>query len=153
MDEYDELLRSAWGWIYFMEMVDFEHIPLVKIGWSMRPDQRAAALSAQSPFKMRVLAAIAGEMSLEKTMHDIFDQERFRGEWYTRSPLLDRYISEALEKFGPEPWALSREELAKRLPDPSFVGLFQKYATEKDTRKVLDAIRLKAEVMELGYPE
>ncbi len=74
------------GLIYFItcEVSDFP----VKIGWTTRLDQRASALQNALPYRLVVLATVAGDAREERSLHETFRESRLNGEWFRRTPEL-----------------------------------------------------------------
>jgi len=74
--------------IYFIEIIGEEPI---KIGYTLkRVSQRLSQLQVASPKPMRVLAVLDGGKNTEAVLHEMFQDDLIRGEWYHRSnELLD----------------------------------------------------------------
>ena len=74
--------------IYFIEIIG--ELP-IKIGYTSKPvNQRLSHLQVASPKPMRVLAVIDGGKDTEAVLHEMFQDDLIRGEWYHRSnELLD----------------------------------------------------------------
>lgn len=54
----------------------------VKIGWAKNPSRRLQALQIGSPFPMKLLATIRGDLDWEKKLHSAVSDKHVRGEWY-----------------------------------------------------------------------
>jgi hypothetical protein len=64
----------------------------VKIGLAFKPAQRLKDLQCASPFELTLLAERPGSRAVEMYLHEFYDQERVRGEWFNRSERLMAYI-------------------------------------------------------------
>jgi hypothetical protein len=64
----------------------------VKIGVSRHPLARVAEMSLQSPYPLTLLAICRGGLSKERKYHARFAAQRLHGEWFARSPDLERLI-------------------------------------------------------------
>ena len=65
----------------------------VKIGRSVKPYERIAALSGANHQKMELLATMDGGGKEEKAMHRKFAASRIKGEWFRYSPELAKFIA------------------------------------------------------------
>jgi hypothetical protein len=66
--------------IYFVEMVGAD---AVKIGSSYAGvNRRVVILQTASPFELRLLGIIPGNIAEEKQLHRRFDDHLIRGEWF-----------------------------------------------------------------------
>lgn len=64
--------------------------PMVKIGWSSKPDQRLSALQTGSPVKLRFLHMVKAPMQEEGLLRKRFKHLRSHGEWlFLEDDLLD----------------------------------------------------------------
>ncbi|MFF6781415.1 GIY-YIG nuclease family protein [Streptomyces sp. NPDC012510] len=62
---------------------------LVKIGYAVKPEQRARELQTGSPGKLTVAWSIPGHERLERELHRRFADYRKNGEWFDLTPLGD----------------------------------------------------------------
>lgn len=70
------------GYVYFIGTDDWR-LNRVKIGFTRNgPKARLADMQTGSPFKLRVLGAIGGDMVLERLLHETFAPLREHGEWF-----------------------------------------------------------------------
>lgn len=67
------------GYVYFI-VADLPR-PMVKIGWSSRPDQRFSALQTGSPVKLRFLHMFKAPMQEEGLTRKRFKHLHSHGEW------------------------------------------------------------------------
>ena len=65
---------------------------LLKIGWSSNPERRLKELQVASPHSLKFLKTWPGSMEEEKALHRLLMDHRVHGEWFSRSPLLDRIL-------------------------------------------------------------
>lgn len=89
------------GWIYFIEA---EEVALLKIGWSIDPEQRLMQLREQAPIDMRIVSAFAGTISDERRLHRQFKDLRTRSEWFRYEPPLTHLVAKIRREQGPYPW-------------------------------------------------
>lgn len=82
------------GWIYLLWCVGTQRF---KIGYSKDVAQRAAAIECQSPYPLRVVAAMPGIVSDEQTLHIEFRKYRTHREWFD---LPEAALWLLLERFG-----------------------------------------------------
>jgi hypothetical protein len=61
---------------------------MAKIGFSSQIVDRVGKLQAQSPTRLRLLAAMPGGRDVERELHQIFAEDRIKGEWFRLSPRL-----------------------------------------------------------------
>lgn len=69
-----------------------------KIGKARDPQQRLATLQTGSPERMEILGCIQCKsdkhaFQLEKLAHEAFRVNRRRGEWFTYSPIIQKFVS------------------------------------------------------------
>lgn len=79
------------GYIYFI--LDRSK-NAVKIGFSIDPTSRLAAIQSSNPAPLVLVATIEGNMRREKLYHDLFAAYRLNGEWFTLSTELRSFIVE-----------------------------------------------------------
>lgn len=66
----------------------------IKIGVSKQLNKRMSELSRILPYKIDLLATIAGGREVEWTLHNRFDHARIQREWFRPVPELLAYIEE-----------------------------------------------------------
>lgn len=66
----------------------------VKIGTTINLRSRLSGLRTSTIQELRIVAFVAGGPVLERAFHRLFATTRLRGEWFARSPLLDKLIDE-----------------------------------------------------------
>lgn len=76
--------------VYFIECVGHS---LVKIGVSDAPRRRVDDLQTGSPFELRLIHAIPGDMKLERLLHYAFRGQHFRGEWFGLAGPVQAFIA------------------------------------------------------------
>ena len=87
-------LQTARCLLYFVGSDD----GTVKIGVTLQPAKRLASLQTGSPRKLRYLALTEGSLWLERFFHNAFESDRLEGEWFARSPKLERAIAYAAKQ-------------------------------------------------------
>lgn len=95
--------------VYFIRIAG---IPLVKVGRAVDPMGRLGDLQVGSPFELLLLGSIPGRTAVEKAIHQRFDAQRVRGEWFRLDARLAAFIRVALEQHGVGA-PLSRRERAR----------------------------------------
>lgn len=70
----------------------------IKIGRSSRPNKRFTTLQTANPYQLYLLGIIKGDESVEKYLHDKFQQYRIRGEWYAPDPQFLIELREIIER-------------------------------------------------------
>lgn len=84
---------SSVGEIYFVRVDE-----LIKVGWTSKLADRVRSYGP----KAELLAHYPGTRADEAALHRQLTPARFRGrEWYSDGPILQGYITEALERHGP----------------------------------------------------
>ncbi|RPI71428.1 MAG: helicase, partial [Geobacteraceae bacterium] len=79
------------GSVYFIQS---EKTHAVKIGFTSGPiEKRLASLQTAHPYKLQLLAALAGTVAYEKSLHDRFAKFRLEGEWFEPHPDLMAFVS------------------------------------------------------------
>jgi hypothetical protein len=64
----------------------------IKIGTAANIRRRVAVLQTAHPATLELLAAIPGDTSREQSLHERFERERVRGEWFEPSERLLSFI-------------------------------------------------------------
>ena len=77
------------GRIYFVEA---HGANVVKIGYSEDVKSRIKALSQGSPHKLILLGTMEGNMQDEERLHQAFESQHVRGEWFKLSPQIKDFI-------------------------------------------------------------
>lgn len=72
--------------IYFLRPVGMDGP--IKIGCSLRPGERLAALMAWSPFPLEIVATAPGNFGIEGKIHRCFSDCHFHSEWFHAKPHL-----------------------------------------------------------------
>ncbi len=75
--------------IYFIRQ---EYDSLVKIGHTHDIKHRLSALQVSNGHKLEVILLIRGMFKEEQEIHDLFSDDKFRGEWYYFSDDIKNYI-------------------------------------------------------------
>lgn len=78
--------------IYFVRAGEF-----VKIGQSTRWKERVEEIQIGSPYTIVPLLVLISAPSLERTLHNRFRHDHFRGEWFRLGDALRTYIKENLK--------------------------------------------------------
>lgn len=66
----------------------------VKIGFSLNRDERLKNLQTGIPKPLITYATLPGDLTLEKRLHFIFEEQRMLGEWFKREGLLAEWIEQ-----------------------------------------------------------
>jgi hypothetical protein len=80
--------RSNCGYVYFIRQQD-----KIKIGYSKNVDARLRQLQTSSPVKLELVGYIEGDQETEKQLHELFDDYRLSGEWFSYSEEIQDHIS------------------------------------------------------------
>lgn len=75
----------------------------VKIGFSHDPEKRIAKLNGGSAQTIWLMASMPGRMSDEKWLHEVFDDYREHGEWFTYTGHVEAYV-EAVARVQLPSW-------------------------------------------------
>ena len=70
--------------IYFIAA---DQLDLVKIGYSMDPEKRMAAMQAHSPALLRMIGAVDMPPSFEGALHTFWIAHHSHREWFSLSPI------------------------------------------------------------------
>lgn len=65
----------------------------IKIGHTARPERRLAQLKAADMEPLEVLAVVNGSRNDERRLHDMLEDHRLRGEWFTDNDQVRKVIS------------------------------------------------------------
>ena len=95
----DDPYSARTGYVYFISWG--EENP-VKIGWSHTVGKRLISLQTSFPFDLKVLGVIPGYERLEKEIHQLFSEDRIRGEWFRWTDRLAQLIDESEKEY--EKW-------------------------------------------------
>ena len=82
------------GWVYLFWCVGTTRY---KIGYSRNVGERACAIECQSPYPIRVVAAIRGFVTDERDLHQEFRKHRSHREWFNFD---EPTVWKVLERFG-----------------------------------------------------
>ena len=80
--------------VYFLEALP---LPTIKIGFVHEANAlqwRIKDLQTGCPYKLEVILAVPGTLSLERDTHNYFAIERLQGEWFQRSKRLNELIKQ-----------------------------------------------------------
>lgn len=111
---------SAPGYIYAVESGDS-----VKIGWAGAPLRRLSELNVGSPGTHRLIGFVSATRSQEAELHQLLAPARVRGEWFSRSIVVNHFL-DLLPKFSPDP------VLARVGKDNSTDTVFSAFGTLND---------------------
>lgn len=84
-----EPYRPINSYIYFVLAPEVNRI---KIGFSVKPNERYKALKTSSPVKLILLGFINGTQQEEKMLHEKFSKYRFNLEWFEYSDKIQKYV-------------------------------------------------------------
>jgi hypothetical protein len=85
------------GFVYFMQS---EQGGPIKIGWARDPDHRCRELQVAHPYRLLVLARVAGSTKLEAGLHALLDEHRLSGEWFEDAPAVRAVVAAAVSDAG-----------------------------------------------------
>jgi hypothetical protein len=127
-------MKSASGYVYFIKPVGQEGP--IKIGHSIYPPERLAALQTWSPLELEIVCVIAGTRAVESAIHSRFAAWQARGEWFEATPNLRLLIA-----------ALKRGDKIEHLIDFSLWkgGLAKRAARRSPEAKVVGSYKVKIE--------
>lgn len=75
----------------------------IKIGFTDGdPETRIAALATSSPFPIRVIHSIPGDVGREREIHEAFGDDRASGEWFNLSLALRTFLAEITTSLDPD---------------------------------------------------
>lgn len=80
------------GYYYFIHAPD---VGMVKIGYSIDPEERLLSLQIGSPCKLYLIAKYPGDVEDERALHARFSSYRSHGEWFKDSILRSMGITSA----------------------------------------------------------
>lgn len=80
--------------VYFVQA---ETMLRIKIGTSNNIARRVCELRIGSPDKLRVMAVMPGDCSVERQLHKKFSEDRLHGEWFSPSENLLAYINGVMQ--------------------------------------------------------
>lgn len=84
------------GLIYFISCEELANYP-VKIGFCAGElGKRLGELQVGNPHPLEVLATVYGSYRQEQSLHGVLADDRIGGEWFRRSPTLERLLGAAL---------------------------------------------------------
>ena len=83
---------------FFIYFIQSEKGGAIKIGLSKNPEERLNELQTSTPYKLKLLAKIKGDISKERELHRRFARYRIRGEWFEASNELLSYIEQIKEE-------------------------------------------------------
>lgn len=77
----------------------------IKIGYSLRPEERVKAIQADMPWPIHLIGCVPGNPATERIIHVFFAAHRIRGEWFHPHPdvlAMSRNLLAALELPQPK---------------------------------------------------
>jgi len=77
-------------YVYFVEAVG---AGIIKIGVTVDVSQRVSDLQSCFPYQLKLLTFIPGGLNLERTLHMLFHEHRFKGEWFNAEPVRDWIVA------------------------------------------------------------
>jgi hypothetical protein len=91
----------------------------IKIGHSTNPRKRLRQLQNGSPYELRLLGVLAGNLEKEAELHKQFSEWRLREEWFIPVSQLLNFIAKNAKELKPVPirhkiFPISLEERARR---------------------------------------
>jgi hypothetical protein len=75
--------------VYFVQSVEGG---LVKIGFTRKLQERIGTLNRMGAAALSFLGSLAGDRELEQSLHERFARARVRGEWFSLTPDLLRFL-------------------------------------------------------------
>ncbi len=70
---------------------------LIKIGLSGKPQRRLKSMQTNSPVLLEIFVTLPGNEQLEEKLHEMFAENRIRGEWFKPSQKLIAFIDLAID--------------------------------------------------------
>lgn len=110
----------------------------VKIGYSVDPTQRFAALQTSHPAKLTLLGRIPGTRELERDLDDRFAKYRRVGEWFTADDALVDAIEGLLA--NPPPIPPKRVRVRARSADEALVQRIHAYFRQRHPHDTAAAV-------------
>lgn len=83
--------KARIGFVYFIQAGNGGDI---KIGFSVSPGRRLAALQTGSAMHLSLLGVVAGPQSFELAVHTKFRAHRVKGEWFRPAPDILAFIAD-----------------------------------------------------------
>ena len=77
------------SFVYFIGCGDY-----IKIGYAASIKMRLSSISTSNPYPLKVLAAVAGGIEVERGLHNRFADSLHRGEWFRKTPELMAFIAQ-----------------------------------------------------------
>lgn len=87
--QVNEEEKAAKSRVYF---IFSEKQNAIKIGYSIDPNQRLAAIQGSNAGCLKLLKVIPGGLELEQKLHKRFKHLRLGGEWFDAAPELIKFI-------------------------------------------------------------
>ena len=89
-------------YVYFIQAFGQKELILIKIGKASDPQARLRQLQTGSPIKLKMLGTVkcrddSHARSIEKLAHNIFHEQRRRGEWFRLSAKHIKQIKSLVE--------------------------------------------------------
>lgn len=81
-------MKAKEGYVYFVEGGG-----LIKIGFSIDPQRRLAAMMIGCPVTLTLLGTLRGNEATERRLHAKFSRFRVRYEWFEDAPKIREFIS------------------------------------------------------------
>lgn len=84
-------MEKPTSWVYFIQAATGD----VKIGYAGNPRSRMADMQTAHSKPLKLLGAIPGDMTVERSLHKKFAHLRLMGEWFKPEPILMSFIEGA----------------------------------------------------------
>ncbi len=97
-------------------IIGSDELNSVKIGYSGSIDNLLGRLENGQvfcPFKLQILVAISGTMKDEKRLHQRFSSFHVRGEWFSRSNEIERFIARHRLNSSRKAWEIGKLDYQK----------------------------------------
>lgn len=92
-----ESKNNKLGFVYFIQLVDQNQN--IKIGYTNNIEERIKTLQISSPYEIRLLGFMKGNISLEKSIQKMFANIKILGEWFHPSKELIEFINKSATSY------------------------------------------------------
>lgn len=88
------------SFVYVISQYRIQEKPLIKIGYSLEPLSRLGTLQSASPYELRFMVIMHGDLECERLLHKKFHHLCVSGEWFKGNEELIKYIDILKKRFG-----------------------------------------------------
>jgi len=83
--------------IYFAQVNDY-----IKIGYTTNVKARMEAIQAMTPYRLKLLKIVPGEVKKERELHRQFEEYKIHGEWFKLTGRLKDFIGKSAVQYTNE---------------------------------------------------